>query len=100
DRLELLALCANLSRRLRPDGRGGEVIRNRQAEANLALLPRMPLRRVEHELAEEPPAVDERDEGKRCDAFAFDGLAQLRLEAGGGELLHEHRLGIDGVLRP
>src|SRR5581483_6301158 len=90
DRLELLAVRAELGGRLRANRRGAEVVRDRQAEPDLALRPRARRVAVEHELAEQAARVDDRDEGERSDALAAHRLLELAVEAGLGDVGDEN----------
>jgi hypothetical protein len=76
DRLELGARLQELGLAAAALGRGGDVAPDRLREPELALgeVPRLVA--VEHELADEPRPVQERDERERADAFAEHVLAK------------------------
>jgi hypothetical protein len=100
DRRELLARLPQRLLRPRPLGHRREMVRDRPGEEHLALAPGVRLVVVEHELAEQAPAADERDEREGRDPLLADGALELGLEACGGHVLDEHRLRVLRARRP
>ena len=76
------------------------MVRDGAAEPHLAGAPLVRLVVVEHELAEQPVAVHEWDEGESDDALGLDGPFEIRVEAGCGHVGDEHRQGVGLVLGP
>jgi hypothetical protein len=70
------------------------VVRDRPREEHLAIAPDVRLVVVQHELAEQAPSADERDEGERRDALLAYSALELGPEAGCGDVVDEHRLRI------
>ncbi len=77
-----------------------EVVRDRPREEHVAVAPAMRRVAVQREPPEQPPTADEREKGEGPDSLLAHGALEGRLVAGGGKVLHEHRLRILGVRRP
>jgi hypothetical protein len=97
---EPLSRGLELVERTVPFRRGGDVRRDRQRQADLALAPGPGLAAVEHELAEEPAAVHERHEGERANPLGDDPVAEGREVDVVLDVRDEHRGGVDGAGGP
>ena len=100
DRLELLARLAQRDACARAHRRRCDVVCDRATEVDLAVAPFVRCVVVEHELADEPVAMDEWNEHERGDSLIADRALEVGIEAGCRELGDEHRLGVHVVRRP
>jgi hypothetical protein len=76
------------------------MVRNRAREEHLGVAPLVRPVVTQHERAQQPTAVDERDEGERLDPLGAHQLLEPRVEAGLSQAVDEHRFGIGGVGSP
>jgi len=78
----------------------GGVVRDRGRQVDLLVRKRVHGVVVQHELAEQPSLVDERDEGQRADALAGDDVTKGSQVGLGEDVGHEHRRWILVAHRP